>query len=249
MTAEHDRNLRERGQTATAEPKTSDVPGIDLDGLEKVAREATQERWKAVVDQRRINRWRVDSQDDQAWIADIVQATRGYFPECAARAAHIAAFDPPTVLALIALARSAQPPQAREAEDGAVERLKAWACGPQADSQHARDLTTILAKVEEQAAEIEGFRARHFTELARAAIDTARARAQAAEARLAEALEGRDRVLFDAQTAISKPINMQDIRLAVGEGKLSPFVVLDGANAELRRRAAELRAPMQKGGE
>lgn len=37
-------------------------------------------------------------------------------------------------------------------------------------------------------------------------------------------------------------ITMQDVRLAVGEGKLTPADVLAGCNAELRRRAA-LRSP------
>lgn len=34
----------------------------------------------------------------------------------------------------------------------------------------------------------------------------------------------------------ARPITMQDVRLAVGEGKLTPADVLNGCNAELRRR-------------
>ncbi len=42
-------------------------------------------------------------------------------------------------------------------------------------------------------------------------------------------------------TALSeqnRPITMGDVRLAVGEGKLTPADVLAGCNAELRRRAS-----------
>src|SRR5687768_12831842 len=44
-----------------------------------------------------------------------------------------------------------------------------------------------------------------------------------------------DKALRDALT---RPITMQDVRLACGEGKLTPLDMLQGANAELRRRAA-----------
>lgn len=37
---------------------------------------------------------------------------------------------------------------------------------------------------------------------------------------------------------LTKQIGMQDVRLAVGEGKLSNLEVLAGVNAELKRRAA-----------
>lgn len=40
------------------------------------------------------------------------------------------------------------------------------------------------------------------------------------------------------RAALAKPIDMQDVRLGVGEGKLTSADVLAGANAELRRRAA-----------
>lgn len=41
--------------------------------------------------------------------------------------------------------------------------------------------------------------------------------------------------------ALTKPITMQDIRLQVGEGKLPPWAILDGANAVLRQRADRCR--------
>lgn len=48
--------------------------------------------------------------------------------------------------------------------------------------------------------------------------------------------------------ALSRPITMQDVRLAAGEGKLSAADVLTGCNAELRRRAA-LSAPAEARGD
>lgn len=41
-----------------------------------------------------------------------------------------------------------------------------------------------------------------------------------------------------ALQAVLKPIDMQDVRLAVGEGPLTPTEILAGVNAELRRRAS-----------
>lgn len=43
------------------------------------------------------------------------------------------------------------------------------------------------------------------------------------------------RAITDDQINI-RPITMQDVRLAVGEGKLTPDDVLAGCNAEIRRR-------------
>ncbi len=48
--------------------------------------------------------------------------------------------------------------------------------------------------------------------------------------------------------AVVKAITMQDVRLAVGEGPLKPIDVLNGANAELRRRSA-LAVPVPAQGE
>lgn len=74
----------------------------DLDGLEKVARAASQGEWKAIRDRRRMCPWRVESADGHAYIADIPQPTRDAYAIFEANARHIATFDPPTVLALIA---------------------------------------------------------------------------------------------------------------------------------------------------
>ncbi len=56
--------------------------------------------------------------------------------------------------------------------------------------------------------------------------------------------EDRRRQLADDEEATIRAITMQDVRLAVGEGKLSAADLLAGCNAELRRRAgsAYLRA-------
>ena len=45
---------------------------------------------------------------------------------------------------------------------------------------------------------------------------------------------------------LSRPITFQDVRLAVGEGKLTATDVLAGVNAELRRRAALSPSPVEK---
>lgn len=47
--------------------------------------------------------------------------------------------------------------------------------------------------------------------------------------------------------ALSAPINMQDVRLVAGEGKLPAWAVLDAVNIILRRRAAAIH--QQKGAE
>ena len=46
------------------------------------------------------------------------------------------------------------------------------------------------------------------------------------------------RELLERVEGLVAPITMQDVRLAVGEGPLSPLDVLNGCNAELRRRSA-----------
>lgn len=47
---------------------------------------------------------------------------------------------------------------------------------------------------------------------------------------------------MSAREIVARPITMQDVRLAVGEGKLSQIDILAGVNAEVRRRADLVRA-------
>lgn len=83
---------------------------VDVDALEGVATAASHGPWKAIRDKRRMYPWRVEAEDGRAYVADIPQPTRDPHPIFEANAAHIAAFDPPTVLKLIAAVRAALSP-------------------------------------------------------------------------------------------------------------------------------------------
>lgn len=82
------------------------------------------------------------------------------------------------------------------------------------------------------------------TEISRLRSDLAACRKELAEAKSEAdacdfarlAAEARVSVLETENERLSRPITMQDVRLAVGEGKLSGLEVLAGANAELVRR-------------
>ena len=65
-----------------------------------------------------------------------------------------------------------------------------------------------------------------------------RQRENSIDQRINSALESERSRADRLEKALAKPITMQDIRLAVGEGRLFPLDILTGANAELRRRAA-----------
>lgn len=70
-----------------------------LDRLEALAREAEPGEWTASEPNGRGRGWKVGP----AWLGG-----SAWSAETAANAAHIAAFDPPTVLRLIAVARAAK---------------------------------------------------------------------------------------------------------------------------------------------
>ena len=69
------------------------------------------------------------------------------------------------------------------------------------------------------------------------ALATAEERAATAERLAAERLE-----------ALRRPAGMQEVRLAVGEGTLSPLDIIAGCNAEFRRRASGLTSGTDHGG-
>lgn len=93
---------------------------LDLDALEKVALAATQEPWEwdsGIIPPDGPGRY-ADIYTDAGEL--IIAHFNDQIPEGQANAAHIASFDPPTVLKLIALAR----PKAGGVEaDGLVKRL------------------------------------------------------------------------------------------------------------------------------
>ncbi|MGC8534874.1 MAG: hypothetical protein ACP5QR_05000 [Rhizomicrobium sp.] len=90
---------------------------IDLDKLEAIAKAATQEEWRAASSYSSIVGCPVVGQSGRV-IADIAflnhqgdrpkEAFDKYRKECAGNSVHIAAFSPPTALALIAQARELQ---------------------------------------------------------------------------------------------------------------------------------------------
>lgn len=106
----------------TPAPTNTGLGDLDLDGLEKVARAAPQWEWS--------------NEDSEIWsdepyrlLAETVpldgdpRAKEGFGAQELAIAEHIATFDPPTVIKLIAAARSPQPaaPEGRMRE--AVARI------------------------------------------------------------------------------------------------------------------------------
>ena len=75
---------------------TTPEPALDLDGLRKIAEAATRGPWW--TGQHSLGARKIDVMSDGGW----------HMPKTEADAAHIAAFDPPTVLRLIELAREAE---------------------------------------------------------------------------------------------------------------------------------------------
>lgn len=89
----------------------------ELDRLEAIARAATSGPWRWDDDDQMVAVG-VESERDVNWdwsgegppraiSTTIIETDSGYYPPRDNDRAHIAAFDPPTVLALIALARRA----------------------------------------------------------------------------------------------------------------------------------------------
>ena len=75
---------------------TPTLPALNLDALRKIAEAATRGPWW--TGQHSLGARKIDVMADGGW----------HMPKTEADAAHIAAFDPPTVLALIAKAREAE---------------------------------------------------------------------------------------------------------------------------------------------